>query len=290
MTTDATFRVASCTKTFTATTVLRLGEIGSLDLSDPVAQFLEDKVVVRLGLHGINLLHLLQHTSGLPDMDGDEFMNELYRHPEKVWTPWEKIERSLLGRNRTGPPGPPARYSDVGYVVLAMAIEEATKAPLRDAFRRYLRFHDLGLDVIHQEWLEETPVPAGPRVRHFVGDLDVSAIHPSCDLRGAGGLVSDAHDLAEWWHALFAGVVFDDPCSLATMLTATPEPAAGRDMGLGIYRRTVDNQHIWAHGGYWRAYPLHNQTTEATAVILLNQCLDYAGPALRDLALSLVAG
>jgi D-alanyl-D-alanine carboxypeptidase len=221
-------------------------------------------------------------------MDGDEFMTELYTDPQKVWTPWEKIERSLVGRDRTGPPGPPARYSDVGYVVAAMVIEAATNAPLHLAFRRYLAFEDLGLDVIHLEWLEPTPRGAGPRVRHLVDERDVTDIHPSCDLWGAGGLVSDARDLARWWHALFAGQIFDDPASLQTMLTTTPEPDAGRDMGLGIYRRTIDGQDIWAHGGYWGAYPLHNQTTGITAVVLINQCLDHAGPAFRDFALNLV--
>lgn len=288
MTVDATFRIASCTKTFTAATVLRLIEDGRIGIHDDVTAWIDPDHASRLPLGGVTVHHLLQHTSGLPDMDGQEFMNELYTYPDKVWTPWEKIERSLIGRDRIGPLGLPARYSDVGYIVLAMLIEHVTGTGIQEAFRSHLRFDDLGLNVIHLESLEDTPPQAGSRVRHFVEDRDVTDIHPSCDLWGAGGLVSDAHDLAEWWHALFSGRVFRHDETLATMLTTVPEPSAGRDMGLGIYKRTIADQTIWAHGGWWGAYPLHNQTTGTTACVLVTQCLDHTGERFSSFAYRLV--
>src|SRR2546423_738275 len=116
---EATSRIASSTKPFTAATVLRLAEEGALRLDDGADVFVAGRAAT-IDLEGITILDLLQHTSGLPDMDGQEFMDELYNTPDKVWTPWEKIEQSILGRPRTGPPGPPARYCDVGYVLLAM--------------------------------------------------------------------------------------------------------------------------------------------------------------------------
>ena len=72
------------------------------------------------------------------------------------------------------------------------------------------------------------------------------------------------------------------------MLDTVPEPDAARDMGLGIYRRTVNGQPIWMHGGWWGAYPLHNEGTGTTAAVLLTQCLDHTGPAFRDFVLGLV--
>jgi len=268
---------------------LRLAEHGTVAVDDPVARFFDRDIVERLGLSGITLLHLMQHTSGLRDMDGDEFMQILYTRPTKQWTAWEKIERSIASGPPDGPPGPPARYCDVGYVVLAMVIEAITGGPLHESFRHLLRFEELGLSAIHVEVLEPVPAAAGPRVSHYVDERDVTDIHPSCDLWGAGGLVSDAHDLAEWWHALFAGLIFDHPATLDRMLTTTPEPSAYRDMGLGIYRRTIDGHEIWAHGGWWGSYPLHDRSTGATAAVLLNQCLDHAGPELHAFAFRLVA-
>ena len=289
MTEDATFRIASSTKTFTAATVLRLTEEGALDLDDAARRFLEDDRVQRLDLADVTLRHLLQHTSGLPDMDGDVFMSELFAQPHKRWTPWEKIERSLTSGPRTGPVGPPARYCDVGYVIAAMVIEAVAGVPLHQAFRQLLHFDRLRLRSLHVEELEPTPSTAGPRVRHYVADRDVSDIHPSCDLWGAGGLISDAHDLAEWWHALFAGQIFDDENTLRIMLTTVPEPTAGRDMGLGLYRRTIDGHEIWAHGGWWGTYPFHDRTTGTTGALLMNQALDHVGPRLAETVLQVLA-
>lgn len=284
MTVDATFRIASSTKTFTAAAVLRLAEQGAIVIDDPIGRFLNADLVERLGLRDISFRHLMQHTSGLTDMDGPEFMRTLAREPAKRWTPWEKIERGLASGARTGPIGPPARYCDVGYQLLAMVIEAATSQPLHEVFRRLLRFKELGLSSLHVEQLEQPPTVGGPRVRHYIDAWDVTDIDPSCDLWGAGGLVSNAHDLAVWWHALFAGAIFANDRMLQTMLATVPEPSASREMGLGIYRRLVDDQELWAHGGAWGTYPVHNRTTGITAAIMLNQSLDHAGPHLRTLA------
>lgn len=278
--TNATFRIASSTKTFTADAVLRLAEQGELSLDDPVIGHLPVDRTAELDLAGISIRHLLGHTSGLPDMDGEWFMNELFVNPSRQWSPWEKIELSVNGATPRGPIGSPARYCDVGYILLAMLIEHVTHRPLASNFRTLLKFDELNLPTIHLELLEPVPSSAGPRVRHRVGETDVTDVHASCDLWGAGGLVSDARDLAEWWRALFGGRIFDDKRTLDQMLTVTPEPSANRDMGLGLYRRAIAGHDIWAHGGYWGSYPVHDSTTGVTAVLMLDQCLDEAGPGL----------
>ncbi|MHB8449296.1 MAG: serine hydrolase domain-containing protein [Mycobacteriales bacterium] len=289
MTPDATFRLASSTKTFTAAVTLRLAEEGGLTVEDKIGKFLSTDLVQRLGLADISLRHLMQHTSGLTDMDGAEFMRTLAHEPTKRWTPWEKIERGLASGARTGPVGPPARYCDVGYQLLAMVIEAATSQPLHRVFRQLLRFDELGLSSIYVEQLEQPPIDGGPRVRHYIDTWDVTEIDPSCDLWGAGGLVANGRDLAEWWNALFSGEIFADERVLQSMLATVPEPSAGREMGLGIYRRYIDDQELWAHGGAWGTYPVHNRTTGITAAIMLNQSLDHAGPHLRTLALEATA-
>ena len=73
---DATFRIASVTKTFTAAAVLRLMEDGKLGLDDPIAKHLSAATIalVRRGGYDIGALrvrHLLQHTSGLYDYAED---------------------------------------------------------------------------------------------------------------------------------------------------------------------------------------------------------------------------
>src|SRR5205085_7238278 len=65
---DQRFRVASVTKTFTATIVLQLVHEGKLKLSDPVSRYLPGLVP---SARNITIRDLLDHRSGLPDYAND---------------------------------------------------------------------------------------------------------------------------------------------------------------------------------------------------------------------------
>jgi CubicO group peptidase (beta-lactamase class C family) len=59
------FAINSITKVFTAVAVMQLAEKGAIDLSAPVAKYLDD---LPAEWSGVTLTHLLTHTSGLPDV------------------------------------------------------------------------------------------------------------------------------------------------------------------------------------------------------------------------------
>src|SRR5712692_2693598 len=56
----STFWVASISKSFTATLILRLEELGKLKLSDPISRWVK-------GSRGISVDELLTHTAGIPN-------------------------------------------------------------------------------------------------------------------------------------------------------------------------------------------------------------------------------
>ena len=66
MTPDSVFLVASVTKPVTATAAMQLVERGLLGLDEPVCERIPE--LTGAGKEQIRLLHLLTHTSGLPDM------------------------------------------------------------------------------------------------------------------------------------------------------------------------------------------------------------------------------
>lgn len=84
------FEIGSMTKQFTATAVMMLVDSGRLSLEDSLTQFIPD---LPDAWHGIRLRHLLRHTSGLHDWEGDsafsfrrqyslrEFVSFVARHP-----------------------------------------------------------------------------------------------------------------------------------------------------------------------------------------------------------------
>ena len=270
LTPDATFRLASNTKTFAAATALRMVERGRLALDAPIAGFLPAELVERLLVidgtsHGaeVTVRHLLTHCSGVPSLEDAGFIRQLIAEPDHVWTPWEKVEASLLERP-TGLPGEVVIYSDTGYVLLALVLEQAGGQPLAALYRELLRFGALGLQTVYLEKLEPVPSGSGPRLRHQVNGADVSDIDATCDLWGGGGLVCDARDLAGFWRALFGGQVFDRAGTLAEMCVTRPEPSTGRQLGMGVFRGEAAGGEMWFHTGAWGSFAVHHPGTKVT--------------------------
>ncbi|MEZ5220541.1 MAG: serine hydrolase [Ilumatobacteraceae bacterium] len=100
LTADASFRIASVTKTFTAAATLRLVEIGALRLDDDlVSAGLPNELVELLRADGydgtsITVAHLLDHSSGIYDYafgDGSPYVSEVLADPAHVWTVGEQV-------------------------------------------------------------------------------------------------------------------------------------------------------------------------------------------------------
>lgn len=284
MTPEHTFRLASNTKTFTSAAILRLAEAGRLSIEDPVGRYFPAELVGRLCVvdgvsygAAITLRHCLQHTSGLYDWGTDETYGQIsLDEPDHRWTPLEQVEFALSHGRPTGRPGEAFSYSDTGFVLLSVVIEQVSGRPLAEALRTLLRFDDIGLSATWLETLEAVPPAAGPRVRQYDGRRDFTALDASFDLFGGGGLVAPARDLAAFWRALFGGRVFDRPATLASMLTTVPAPPRG-DAGLGLFGRPFGYGPTWFHGGFWGTYVVHAPGHETTLAICSNQHRAHRG-------------
>ncbi len=250
---DATFRLASVTKTFTAAAVLRLVEQGKVDLDGPVTQCVDGDLTAALEADGyrtddITVRHALTHSAGLFDF-GEEpgYLEAVFGDPTHHWTPLEQVQWAVDHGDPVGEPGETFSYSNTGYVLLGSLIECASGLPLADAYRELLQFDQLGLDATYLESLEPVPVTAGPRAHQFMGDIDTFDFDPSMNLYGDGGLVTSAADLAHFSRAVLAGEVFDEAATLDTMLEPTTNPTAG----MGIFREDLQGTTCWSHQGLW---------------------------------------
>jgi len=102
---DTKFNIASLSKQFTAFLILKLSELGKLNLDDPITRFLEDFPDDKFGR--ITIHHLLSNTSGIPsygeiasrlnDYFSQEAYLELIKEKELVFEPGEKFLYSSLG-------------------------------------------------------------------------------------------------------------------------------------------------------------------------------------------------
>ena len=124
---DTRFRVASITKLFTATLILRLAERGRLDLDAPIRRYLPD--YPGGGADRVSIHQLLNHTSGIAQFDRVASLDQALREGiEQYQRP--QTGEGLLRRCCSGPlvraPGSGFDYNNADYIVLGRIIERLT--------------------------------------------------------------------------------------------------------------------------------------------------------------------
>ena len=255
---DASFRIASVTKTFTAASIYRLAEQGLLSTDDTLeAAGLPQDLLALLQSDGYDLEHItvaqvLNHSSGIFDYafgPGSPYVEVVLADPAHVWTRAEQVAFAMEHGAPVGAPGEVGHYSDTGYVLLGAIIEARTGLPYGDAMAELLDFDELGLTHTYLETPGTTPTT--PLAHQYFGDTDSTGWDASIDLYGGGGLVSTTHDLAVFFEALATGGVFDDAETFTAMSTVVgPDPS----MAQGLFVTTDSDGSglvCYGHEGFW---------------------------------------
>ncbi|WP_349371833.1 serine hydrolase domain-containing protein [Salinarimonas sp.] len=268
MTAETPMPAASIGKTFVAATVLALEGEGLLSRADLLSARLGDRPwFARLPNGGtITIDHLLHHSAGLPD----------HVHLPEFRQAWAgmaagehfdvdpvRLVRFVSGRAPLFEAGTAWSYSDTGYVLLALVIEETTGRPWQDAVRaRFLA--PLGLDGTFPSDRPELP---GLAVGYVAPDNPFGLPERTADAEGrllwnpaiesaGGGFASTAPDLARWGRLLFGGEAMPGPY-LDRLLDGVPvgpdAPGILYGAGVAIYADTPHGP-VWGHGGWIPAY------------------------------------
>lgn len=129
-TADTLFRIGSITKAFTGLAMLKLQEEGKLSLSDPLAKYFSDAPLTNpwKKTNPVRIAHLLEHTSGLLDLNRAEF-----DHSDP--TPWSLKQGLYFGdkpRTLHWPPGLHSSYSNTGPGYAAYVLEKITGQQYED--------------------------------------------------------------------------------------------------------------------------------------------------------------
>jgi D-alanyl-D-alanine carboxypeptidase len=267
---NATFRLASVTKTFTAAAILRLVEDRRLGLDDPLASALPAPYpeLLRAGAYDpdkMTVRHLLNHTSGLwdhvesgsDDPSKTAYFAAVAAQPTKRWSREDQVRFAIEHGKPVAAPGELFSYSDTGYVLLGAILEARTGTTWGAALRALLDFDRLGLRATWLESIDPPPAAAPAHAPQTYNHMDLFAIDPSADLWGGGGLLSNTRDLAVFYDALFRGHVFHKAATLAVMEAMPRVTRPNRESGLagmGIFRSDhATGVRCWHHEGYWGA-------------------------------------
>ena len=230
---ETVFEIASITKVFTATAIMRLQEMGKLEITDSIDKHLpgvpKDKA-------DITIAQLLSHTSGMPRSAVGG------RGPDL-----EAAVAGYLGVPRGNKQGAREEYWNGGYALLSGVVETASGLSYEEFCNTQI-FGPAGME--RTGFTGRSEVPLAEQAIGYAGDepLRHASGHPygsyGYQYRGMGGIVTSAMDLLHFATALEEGKVIKKK-TLQAMETPVTE---FRGLGWAITNTTRDTRRI-GHGG-----------------------------------------
>jgi len=271
--TSMSFRIGANTKSMTCTVLLGLVDAGKVALDDPVAKYLPRMI----GLGSITLGQLCSSTSGIGDYQPG-LISQFVNNPTRQWVPMELVSDGLAEKP-TGQPGEKYAASDTGYVLLGMALQQATGRSWNDLYQQYVwgpldlkntSLPDpatLKLPSAHPHGYASTVDLAGtPKCDAPIDDTELSSSMGFT----AGGVVSTLSDMKTYAQALAAGTLVS-PASSKRQWTTNPISGAPTWEGYAMGAVTLGPMR-----GYSASIPgfltamLSDPTSGLTVVVMLN--------------------
>lgn len=261
------FYLASVSKQITATAVLLLHENGSLSLDDRVVDTFPEAPV---SWSEIAVHHLLTHQSGL---------TEYLELPERAgWTNQDVLDFAV----QTDPefaPGTRFRYSNTGYVVLAVLVERIAGVPFQ-TFVRTRIFEPLGMDQSVVADPSRPPIPL--RALGYWSDGQLHD-YPLMTM-GDGGIFASLRDMEVWAMAELDAELLS-PETLALAFTSHEDRGYGYGWFVDRYERRKRVYHSGALVGYAARIALIPEE-DLAVVVLSNGTFREEVPELADRVLS----
>lgn len=258
-----TYLIGSLVKDYTRLAAFALAGQGDISLHSPITDHLPG---LPAEFRQITVRMLIDHTSGLPDVI------DANSQPIEYETEWdyERVGRAEMLRRASGTtllfaPGSDEHYSNLGYTLLAMIIEEVSST----SYERFLReqvFEPLGMAntgyllADTRDLQQIDGCNSGVTWSLPSAGSEWMEDGPSWNLRGNGGMVGTVADI-EHWLDVFAG----DPA------IAGDRTAEFLQDSIGTSRR-FGSSAVGAGGsnGIYNAYYLKLFEPEITLIMLSN--------------------
>ena len=218
MTKETQIYIASITKLYTATVIMKLYENGIISLDDPISKYLTEELYRGIHIYKgkdysdkITIKQLLSHTSGIADYysekskAGKSLFELFLEDPERTWTVDETIERARKDMEPNFPPGTDASYSDTNFQLLGKLIEIVTGKPLHEVYDDFL-FSPLALK---HTWLtsyskSELTTSCTP-ADVFYNNKIINTVRSNGSYWADGGIISTAEECIIFLKALNEG-------------------------------------------------------------------------------------
>jgi D-alanyl-D-alanine carboxypeptidase len=295
------FRIASNTKTMTAAVVFQLAEAGKLSLSDPVSKYVSG---VPNG-KSITIADLLDMRSGLYNYTDDPLIaSSIDNDPTKVWTSQQLLAIASAHKSNSAP-GTTFEYDNTNYLLLGLVVESVDHRSLAQAMQGRL-FGPLGMKntMLPSPTTSTIPTPFSHGYLYGSSSVALTGTPPYTDAQkaaimdgssrpkdytdvnhsfaaAAGGVVSDANDLATWIKALVGGRLFSAKFQhiwFDSIQPEEPDNPKSLGYGYGITRLQWGPNTIYFHGGETPGYNSfigYDPTNKVTLVVWTNLTVSF---------------
>jgi CubicO group peptidase (beta-lactamase class C family) len=295
------FRVASVSKLVTAVAVMKLVENGRLSLNDKVfgpGNILDDTLFLHpkdRRVFDITVAHLLSHEGGWSQRYGDQmFMPDVIARSLDVPMPLDlkDIIRFALSKNLHFTPGAGQAYSNLGYSILGLVIEEASGIDYETYCKREVLepvgIYDMALGhnlpeealPLEVSYYEVDNAPLKPSV-YGTGEM-VPASRGGNDIEtlgAAGGWVATAPELMR---LLLAIDGFDQPKDLLAPESIEFMTDVYNGYAPVGWRATMTNGAWWRTGSFSGTSAMMKRMPDGTAWVVLMNSSAWNGPELTS--------
>jgi D-alanyl-D-alanine carboxypeptidase len=201
------FRCGSVSKVFMSTSIFKLQELGLLNISDTIDQYLSSTIISDTisSSDFVTIEHLLSHRSGIANSgDNTGCQTDVLTNPTLPYSLEEGVFcGASLGELFT--PGTSYSYSNTNYTILAMIVESVTG----DDYWTFLTD-----SILVPTGLSNTLVPSDDQIQtahmgcywNFPPEIDLTIIDPSI-YKGWADVVTTVEDLNDFHDSLRNGAI-----------------------------------------------------------------------------------
>lgn len=206
VTTRSLFNIGSISKTFVAFGILKLAQEHRLSLDDSLYRYFPDFSNKEIA-QKVKIIHLLTHTSGLPDSRKTKADSVFYLTAKdgENFAPIKQTQRLNFE------PGTQFEYSNPAFNGLALIIEKITKQKWQD-YIRHLIFEPAGMQL---STITDGPYPQKGVAHAYIRDARQAFIEkdygeePTFAAAGNGGVWSSVEELWKYEQAIQQHVFLD---------------------------------------------------------------------------------
>ena len=252
---DDTYRIGSITKTFTATLILKLEEMGKLKTDDKLAKYFPKVANAKR----ISLAQMLWHRSGIRSFT-DDSTYDTFSYAAQTHT---QLAAKVAAYTAVFEPGARTEYSNSNYYLLGLIAERVSG----QTYAQLLQTHIAGPAQLKSTFVLTPERNQSTASFKRVGNawMPERETHSSIP-GGAGFIASTAADLVAFHHALFSGKLLK-----AATLAKMRKPEG--NMAMGLFTAPFNEKTLVGHTGGidgYRSQLFTNPADGVTTALLCN--------------------